>query len=468
MGHAHRQRPESRLADVSWRAMVLVAAVGIAAAAAGIGIGATAAEHVAVDETQYLLSAISLAEDGDLDISDELAAHRWSSFAAVEPPTQTTALSDGRQISPHDPLLPILLAGPVAVGGWVGAKLALAGCAGLLAALTLRVAVRRFAVPPRTATTGVALAVGSAPLAVYGQQVYPELPAAVVIMTGVAALTGAVDRRHLALLTAAVLTGPWLSVKYVPVLAVLAALGAVRWRAGRPGDILVAAGVLAAGGAAYLAVHRVVWGGWTAYASGDHFATRGEFAVVGDSVDPFGRALRLVGLLVDRFYGLAAWQPAFLLLVPAASALLVWRPRHGWVLAAPLATAWAVATFAAATMHGFWWAGRHVLVVVPLAVLLILVWVSRSGAIVHVVAATLGAVGVAVHLGLLVDGYTGAFTWVLGFGQVSGPGRSLLPDYRADFWALHLGWCAAFAGLALLAALTARHQWLKVTKSPRS
>ena len=158
--------------------MTLVAAIACTAAAAGIGIGASQREHVAVDETQYLLSAISVAEDGDLDISDELAQRRWTPFADVEPPTQTEVLADGRQISPHDPLLPILLAAPMAVGGWVGAKLALAACAGLLAALTLWVAVCRLAVPLRTATVGVGLASASAPLAVYGQQVYPELPAA--------------------------------------------------------------------------------------------------------------------------------------------------------------------------------------------------------------------------------------------------------------------------------------------------
>lgn len=450
-------RQEGHLADVPRGAMVLVAAVGIAAAAAGIGIGATAVEHLAVDETQYVLSAISLAEDGDLDISDELAARRWTSFAAVEPPVQTAVLAGGRQISPHDPLLPILLAGPVAAGGWIGAKLALAGCAGLLAALTLWVAVRRFAVGLRTAATGVALAAGSAPLAVYGQQVYPELPASVVVLTGVAALTGTVDHRHLALLTAAVLTAPWLSVKYVPVVAVLAALAAARWwRAGSRRDMLVAGGTLAAGGAIYLAWHRLVWGGWTAYASGDHFAARGEFAVVGDAVDPVGRALRLVGLLIDRSYGLVAWQPAFLLLIPAAAAFLVARPRHGVVLALPLAAGWIVATFVAATMHGFWWPGRHVLVVVPLAVLVILVWVSRSGVAVRAIAGALAAAGVAVHLGLLVDGYTGAFTWVLGFAQVSGLSRSTLPDYRGEFWVLHLIWCVLLAVLALAAGRTAR------------
>ena len=61
------------------------------------------------DEPQYLLTAISLAEDRDLDIADELADGRWRSFHALALPEQTERLADGRRLSPHDPLLPLLL-----------------------------------------------------------------------------------------------------------------------------------------------------------------------------------------------------------------------------------------------------------------------------------------------------------------------------------------------------------------------
>ena len=59
---------------------------------------------------------------------------------------QTEVGGDGRQISPHDPLLPVLLAVPVA-SGWAGAKATLAVLAGVLAALLVWTAQRRFAVP---------------------------------------------------------------------------------------------------------------------------------------------------------------------------------------------------------------------------------------------------------------------------------------------------------------------------------
>jgi hypothetical protein len=215
----------------------------------------------------------------------------------------------------------------------------------------------------------------------------------------------------------------------------------------------------------YLAVHRAVWGGWTVYATGDHFTGRGEFAVVGDEVNPAGRATRLIGLLVDRDYGLAAWQPAYLLLVPAAAALLVHRPRHTMALAVPLAVGWLIATFVAATMHGFWWPGRHVVVVVPLAVLLIVEWAARAGRIVQISAAGLGALGVVIYAGMLVDGYTGTFTWVLGFPNLTGPERVLFPDYRGALGVLHIAWCAVLVGLATAAAVTARRRTASSTLS---
>ncbi|HEX3212738.1 MAG TPA: hypothetical protein VH016_09245, partial [Actinomycetota bacterium] len=127
--------------------MLAVGVLTVLVAAAGIAVPATHGTWTTADEPQYLLTAISLAEDGDLDIADELAGGRWRPFHALPLPEQTEALAGGRRLSPHDPLLPLLLAGPVAAGGWVGAKLAMAALAGLLAALLLWTAVRRLGMP---------------------------------------------------------------------------------------------------------------------------------------------------------------------------------------------------------------------------------------------------------------------------------------------------------------------------------
>ena len=442
-------RPRLRLA------MLVVGLLTVLAAGLGIGVRATHGGHAAVDEPQYLLSALSLWEDHDLDISDELADRRFLAFHDLDLPVQTAVRPDGGQLSPHDPLLPVLLAVPMGVGGWVAAKLTLAMLAGILAALLLWVAVRRFAVPPRLAVPGVALATCTAPLAVYGQQVYPELPAALAALVAVAALTAPRPTpRTLTVLALAIIALPWLSVKYAPVGAALylvAAVGLGREHRRRAAAVLT--GVLAAGGVAYLAVHKAIYGGVTAYASGDQFQSSGEFGVVGLHPDYPGRSIRLLGLLVDRDFGIAAWQPAWFLVIPALAALLAGRPRHWPALVAPLLAGWATATWVALTMQGYWWPGRQLVVVLPLAVLVILVWLARAGRAVVVTAAALAVAGVGYYAALLVTGSVSNTTWVLAPDDLvlHWPAALLLPDDRD----LNTADQVRYAALVVVAATTA-------------
>jgi hypothetical protein len=452
-------------------AMAGAAAVAVCAALLGIGVRATDGGPAAVDEPQYLLTALSLWEDGNLDISDELAGGRYREFFDVELPVQTSELADGRQLSPHDPLLPLVLAAPVGVAGWAGAKIALSLLAGALAALLVWVAVRRFEVPVFLAGVGSALAAASPPLAVYGHQLYPELPAALALLAGVALATGSLRPRALVGLAFAITTLPWLGVKYVPVAAALTAVVLVRLVRERRARVAAAlAAGLALSGTVYLLVHRLLWGSWTVYATGDHFQQTGEFSVVGIEPDYLGRSLRLVALLADRAYGLVAWQPAWLLAAPALGALVAWRGRglSGHLRAAvvaPLLAGWAVATWPALTMHGFWWPGRQVVVVLPLAALAVLWWVGRVVPRLQPVALGLAVMGVAHLAALLIDGWLGDFTWVASFHAVDDPLyrflRPLFPDYRTQgfgFWALHLTWVAIAVGLLVAGVRSARRQ----------
>jgi hypothetical protein len=438
--------------------MLGAALAAFVAAAVGAGVRTTYGGHAAVDEPQYLLTALSLWEDRSLDISDELADERWRAFHDAELPVQTEVQPDGRQVSPHDPLLPLLLAVPMGLGGWVAAKLALALLAAGVAALTVWVAVRRFAVSPVLAGAGTALVAASPPLAVYGQQVYPELPAAGAALVAVAAATGELRARSLALAGAAVVALPWLSVKYAPVAAAIALL--VLWRLGRSGRAVAAlsfSGALSVAAVAYLGLHRLWWGGWTVYASGDHFSGTGELSVMGVAPDYAGRSLRLVALLVDRGYGLAAWAPVWLLAVVALAALLRRRPPGAAFLLLPVAVGWAVATWAAYTMHGFWWPGRQVVVVLPLVLVAVLWWARHlAGQRQQALAAVLAAGGVVATVALLVDGWARELTWVTGFEGVDDPlytwARALLPDYRepgAGMWVRHVAWILVVAALAV-------------------
>ena len=207
-------------------------------------------------------------------------------------------------------------------------------------------------------------------------------------------------------------------------------------------------------GTVYLLAHRLLWGSWTVYATGDHFEQTGEFSVVGVQPDYVGRSLRLVALAQRP--GLRAGSLAAGLAACCACAGRVDRlagtSSAGHIRAAivaPLVAGWAVATWPALTMHGFWWPGRQVVVVLPLAALAVLWWIGRVVPRLQPVALVLGALGV-VHLAaLLIDGWAGEITWVVSFETVDDPLYQLLrpffPDYRSQgpgFWPLHLAWVA--------------------------
>lgn len=432
--------------------LAAVAVVAGLAALLGLPARATYGARTTADEPQYLLSALSLWEDRSLDISDELADERWRDFHEAQLPEQTAPLGDDRRLSPHDPLLPALLALPVGVFGWAGAKATLAAVAAGLAALLAWTAHRRFGVPLRTAAVVVgAFAVG-VPLAPYGGQVYPELPAALCVTAAVAAATGSLDRRGRWALAVAVVALPWLAVKYVLVAAALAVV-ALR-RLDRRDAVRLAAG-LSAAGAVYVVAHRVLYGGWTVYAAGDHFVG-GEHTVVGNSPDLPGRSRRLLGLLVDRGFGLAAWAPVWLLVVPALAALVRRRPPGWLAVVAPLAAGWATATWVALTMHGWWFPGRQVVVVAPLAVLAVAWWAARRPVTVPL-AAVLGALGALAWAWLVVEVLLLDLRLVIDFESTSNPlvrgWRLLLPELRSPTggdWVRYGAWSAALVLAARL------------------
>lgn len=438
------------------QAIVLAAVVAVLGAAAGVPTRATYGARTTADEPQYLLTAISVAEDADLDIGDELRTRRWRAFHAAPLPQQTRPLPGGRRISPHDPLLPVLLAPAVAVGGWVGAKVLLVLLAGVTAALLVWTAVRRLRVPPPTAALVVATLSASVPLAPYGSQVYPELPAALVVTVGTAALLGRLRGRAVVVIGLVCVALPWLGIKYAPVAATVALVAAVRlWRDGRAWVALGLVAGLAAAGVAYLAIHQAVWTGWTVYASADHFVDSGELGVMGFSPDFGARAVRLSALLTERSFGIAAWQPAWLLVVPALGALTAARPRGWGTLLAVLVAGWLTATFAAVTMAGWWFPGRQVVVVLPVAVLVLAWWVARRPVAWWVVVA-LGVPGVVAWLWLAAEASTGRLTLIVDFVETANPlvraWRTVLPDFltvTSGTWVRHTLWGVALAAAAL-------------------
>ena len=298
--------------------ILLVAISTFLFAMVAINARATYGAKISVDEPQYLLSALSLIEDGDLDISDELEERRYWTYHPLKLNQQTIDLNeDGQRISPHDPLLPLLLAIPMGIGGGVP----------IIASLCLWVAIRRFQVSENSNSWTVFC--------------LPAIPPIPLRFTGDA--SGFFPRswdwsRHrrlrshkLFLLSIVVTALPWLSVKYVPVAAMLVLYSGVKHWKREKKDLLLFGAVLVISGLVYLLVHKRIYGGWTVYASGDHFVN-GEFEVVGRNPNFFARTRRLSGLLFDSGFGLVAWAPFYFALIPSFVALVKWRVKNWPVL----------------------------------------------------------------------------------------------------------------------------------------
>jgi hypothetical protein len=285
--------------------------------------------------------------------------------------------------------------------------------------------------------------------------VYPEIAAALAVTIAIGAATGPLGRRGLVTLALAVIALPWLSVKYAPVAGMLVLVTVVLLlRRGDRRDAGILVGALAGAGVLYLLAHHAWYEGWTVYASGDHF-TEGELSVMGFDPDYAGRSVRLTGLLTDRQFGLAAWAPAFLLMVPALVAMLRRRPPGWAVLALPLAAGWLNATFVALTMHGWWWPGRQVVVVVPCIVLAVAWWVARSRVAFTVLVIT-GAIGALTFVWFTVESIFWDRRIIINFWETGNPwyrAWSLtLPDGRfqpAGTDLLRAVWFVVLAGLAL-------------------
>lgn len=449
-----------------WQGLCFAIAFG--AGLIGIDARATYGARVSADEPQYLITAISLFEDQDLEVSDEIRERAYVPFHEITINQQTVELNDeGQQISPHDPLLPIILAVPMGLWGWAGAKATLAIIAGLTAMVTVSTAVRRFGVSAPIAGVVVSGFFVASPLASYGAQVYPAMPAALAVVAGLYAVTGRQTRAALVAAFVAVTALPWLSVKYVPLAGTLA-LGLL-WRHRGHAQRRVLAAILGAFGLAgvfYLVLHQRIWGGWTVYAGGDHFVGS-EFEVVGTNPNYIARSNRLLGLLVDRFFGLAAWSPAYLLM-PAGLVAILRRPsrRLPEMLAlAMVAVAWVVATWVALTMHGFWWSGRQVVPILPIVVIGVASLVDRVRSLV-VPVVVVSVWGLFNWTWMSIEASTGRRALIVDHEDTENPvfqaWKELLPDHRVDGVLDQL----MTAGWGVVFAFTVMWAWRALGRAP--
>ncbi|MEA2309404.1 MAG: hypothetical protein QOI65_1690 [Thermoleophilaceae bacterium] len=370
---------------MGWRAAA-VWAVLFAVYAATIGLHAFDRSDYGGDEPHHLLTARSLVDDGDVDLVNEYRAGAYRAFYPY-PLDAHGSLTGGRLNEPHGLGFPALIAPAYAAGGAKAVEVLLAAIAALGVALAYRLALR---VVPDPWALGAALAVGlSPPMLAYSTAVSPELTAATALAGAALLALRFADRptRPAVLLCFALLAAlPWLGIRFAPAGIVVAgyAYAAVR-RSGRRLLALAGIEVVAFATAAYVGVNTRLYGGPSPESAG------GPGTDAHSVADYARRTYRLAALWIDRDFGLLRWAPVLALALVGAW-LLVRERRRGLARAIPTLKAQeaaagmcalacgvqiVVATFLAPTMFGFWFPGRHLVAVLPLAIPLVALGLRR-------------------------------------------------------------------------------------------
>jgi hypothetical protein len=355
-----------------------------------IGMRAAGETQYAGAEPHYLLTAKSLVEDGDIDLTDD---YRSAGYRDFHPGTLRPEglLTRGHLDEPHGAGFPILIAPAFAIAGAKGVEVFLAAVAALAVLLAYRLALRAV---PNPWAFGAALAVGlSPPLLAYSTAVYPEVAAAALLAGAALLALKAAERPSrvraygCCALVAAV---PWLEPKYLIPGAVIAVYTFRKVRAARRPVLAVTALELIGFSAAfYVGINEGLYGGGTPYSAA---VSGGSGLDVAFPQVFLGRAYRAVALLVDREYGLLRWAPV-LALAAVGAVVLSRERRSGLARAIPglqaeesaaLLTGGAalaqllVAAFLAPTMFGFWFPGRLAVPAMLLATPLIALGLRRT------------------------------------------------------------------------------------------
>ena len=353
-----------------------------AAYAATIGLPAFGTSQFGGDEPHYLLTAESIVSDGDIDLRDEYATrayHDWYPYLLE----RHGRLTNGQANEPHGAGFPLLIAPAYAIGGPLAVQLLLAAIAALAFVLAAQLARR---VVPEPWAAGAALACGLSPPALASATtVSPELTAGALLA---AAALLALKVRELPRIrwvaSAAIALGmlPWLGLQF-SVAGLVVAVAMFRWlrRRARSFAMLVEIEILLFSGVMFVTINDQLFDGFTPAAA----AVPGDRLGDLDAADYLERAPRLVGLWLDRTYGVLRWAP--LIALAFYGIWLLWRSRRDHIaralpargaveVAATLcalvcAAQVLVAAFIAPTMFGFFFPGRYLLAALPLAVALV-------------------------------------------------------------------------------------------------
>ena len=369
---------------VSRRALLVwLALFGVYAAT----VGMRAFDHSAYagDEPRFLMTARSLAHDGDVNVFDDYRSKAYRSFymhklASAGAPDRTHRTL----YEPGGIGFPLLLTPAYLVGGHQAVEFFLAALAALAVALAYMLALR---VVPDPWALGATLTVGlSPPLLAYSTTVYPEMAAAT-LLAGAALLgLSAGDRPTRPRVFSAFLLlalVPWMSVRLAPAGVAVALYVIARLRSQRHGLMaLMGAEIAGFSAALFVALNEGFYGGLTPYSGSPAGTSATGASTFGGYAE---RSSRLASLFLDRDVGLLRWAPVLLLAL--VGVWLLWRGRRerlaravpgyrrmsatAGLCTAAIGVQLAVAVFLAPAIAGAWFPGRQLIAVLPLAIPLV-------------------------------------------------------------------------------------------------
>jgi len=418
-----------------------------------IGIRASWGASITGDEPFYLITTQSLLDEGDLDLRREFDRHTYASFFdhADDLWDQSAPRPDGMLLSPHNVGLPFLLIPGFALGAlFDNSLLGTQWEMVIIAALTFALAyvlVARLTSAPLLAWLSTAAVSLSATSFIYSSEIYPEVPAALLLV--VALLLATARQRSgvaAAIVMVFVLTAMvWLGVKYAPLAGVVGAYAL--WRSTPSARWIIVAGGLACT-IAYAWFHLAVFGHLTPYSINLIYAGQATTDVIASHASYVDRLYRLWGLFVDQRFGIGRWAPA-LLVVPLGAPLL-WRAgAHARLLLALIVVQILLATFVAITMMGWWFPGRTLVTVLPLMAVPIAYAALRLRPYVRYAIAALAAYSIAITLVLAIAGRAREIAVAVNpFDLHAALFRlpaAAFPNYTSwtvHTWVLHLVWLA--------------------------
>jgi hypothetical protein len=426
-----------------------------AAYASTVGMDAVPGHDYGGDEPHYLLAARSVADQRQLDVSDDYRDKAYREFDSAVPKPQGRR-RDGSLYEPHSIGLPLLAAPFYAIGGAKAVELMVAVLLSLAMALSYLLARR---VVPDPWCAGATLALGlSPPLVAHGTAVVPE-PVAAAALAAAALLAARLREGPSkgAAIGCLVLVGalPWFGLKFLPPALVIGWSAVRSLRAARRRLLALAAVEVAFFSIALLVgLNEALFGGPTPHAADLPGVSATGTSTISGYLD---RSWRIVSLFLDHGYGLLRWAPVTALAFAGAWVLYrAARERLGRAISG-LEEEYAVARLCAAAVlatvltaglvvrsldsNGF--PGRELIPVLPLTVPLIAIGLRQAPRI----GALLGLLGLAGSVWLWVDTRSGGALLTNRPDAPWGPLTDIFPRFHGGAWPYVL---LAAVALALL------------------